>query len=181
MFRLIIKMRALWLVRFESHLDTIMSCELIITGAQHFKMAALHLVNNSVKIINAIEENSVAMGPKYVTELGGTPCKRDMWSFCWVISSIATKKSQSFFLVNRVYDKTRKLMSNSIKTINRRTRGENCWIIPLGLLLKDYSITFTLPSANSFFLVELLISFQTIEIVLTVVVIIIILIIKNFF
>lgn len=41
-------------------------------------MAALHLVNNSVKIINAIEENSVAMGPKYVTELGGTPYKRDM-------------------------------------------------------------------------------------------------------
>ena len=57
------------MVRFESHLDTIISRELIITGAQHFKMAALHLVNNSVKIINAIEENSVAKGPKYVTEL----------------------------------------------------------------------------------------------------------------
>lgn len=90
------------------------------------------------------------------------------------------KKIAILFLVNRVYDKTRKLMSNSIKKINRRTRGENCWIIPLGLLLKDYSITFISPSANSFFLAELLISFQTIEIVLTVVVIIIILIIKSF-
>lgn len=36
------------------------------------------------------------------------------------------QKNRNPFLVNRVYDKTRKLMSNSIKTINRRTRGENC-------------------------------------------------------
>ena len=42
------------------------------------------------------------------------------------LSAQLQQKNRNPFLVNRVYDKTRKLMSNSIKTINRRTRGENC-------------------------------------------------------
>ena len=42
------------------------------------------------------------------------------------LSAQLQQKNRNPFLVNRVYDKTRKLMSNSIKKINRRTRGENC-------------------------------------------------------
>ena len=42
------------------------------------------------------------------------------------LSAQLQQKNRNPFLVNRVYDKTRKLMSNSIKTINRRTQAENC-------------------------------------------------------
>ena len=49
--------------RFVSCLTKTTSCELITAGAQNFKMAALHLVNNSGND-NVIEENLMTKSTK---------------------------------------------------------------------------------------------------------------------
>ena len=74
--------------RFASYLAVITSYEVIIAGVLNCKVAASRFVNASAKVVNVLEENTIAKSTKFAIEFDGTLFKREELTMIRIITTI---------------------------------------------------------------------------------------------